>query len=202
MKSAIKWMLIIVTVMSLGAVFWIGPSRLYGLGCARQIIGTVEKVQPHGSSTSEVASEFIVEVSATDQEIFTFVSADPKWGVMSKGDHVTVRLYPAAPWSADSGSWDDARVIAKLAKAPGYQSGAGLARDANTQPPAGAVAVLPQTQTPANAPQSQPPAPASVADNKPTAQGSALLTVGLAGLPALLGFRYRRGSVPRTAASS
>jgi len=197
MKSAIKWTVVIVIGLCALALFWMGPDRLYGISRSKQITGTVEKIQPHGSSTSEVPSEFIVEVSAADGEIFTFISADPKWGVMSKGDRVKAWLYPAAPWSTESGSFRDARLIAKLAKLPDDARRSEIASTAEQSAPSGAntVVLAPQTSAPAEASRSSSPALPSTqptASNKPTAQSGLLLTFGALGLPStLLGLRRR-----------
>lgn len=186
MKSIVKWSVIVLLILVALIVIWIGPGRLYGILRSKQIVGTIEKVQPQGSSTSQVPSEFIVEVAQADGEIFTFISADPKWGVMSKGDHVKAQLYPAPPWSGDGGGWRDARLIAKLNRLPGEENVATATEEA---PKAVTVAATPPPRAPANsAPRKNAPAKPSThpAANKPTAQSSMLLTFGTAGLPTVL----------------
>jgi len=186
MKSIVKWSVIVLLILVALIVIWIGPGRLYGILRSKQIVGTIEKVQPQGSSTSQVPSEFIVEVAQADGEIFTFISADPKWGVMSKGDHVKAMLYPAPPWSGDGGGWRDARLIAKLSRLPGEEN---MAAATGKAPKAATVAATPPPHVPvSSAPRNNvvPKPSTHPAANKPTAQSGMLLTFGTAGLPAVL----------------
>lgn len=183
-----KKTMIALAAVSLAGVIWIGPGRLYGIGRSTQVMGVIEKIQPHGASDTDTPAEYMVEVTSAEGEIFTFLSRDPKWGLMAKGNRVKAKLYPAAPWSTESGGWQDARFIGRLANLPTELAAASatpqpahITAPANVTPPSAPVAAAPRAPTP----------PAAV-DHKPTSQSGLLMNMGALLLPGIFWRRMWR----------
>lgn len=191
-----KKTMIALAAVSLAGVIWIGPGRLYGIGWSSQVVGVIEKIQPHGTSGTDTPAEYMVEVTSAEGEIFTFLSRDPKWGLMAKGNRVKAKLYPAAPWSTESGGWQDARFIGRLANLPtelaAVPAAVPQAASATPQP---AQVIAPANVTPPSTPVAaapRAPTPPAAVDHKPTSQSGLLMNTGALLLPGLFWRRMWR----------
>ena len=118
MKRKRRWLkLIIVSICVLtGLGYVLGPSRIYGYAFSKELVGTVKDIQTFTAQEPEKLETFAIELHTDDGQIYVTTSHDKVWGVVAKGDYVRVKLYPAAFWSPNSGSWINARLLNKMAK--------------------------------------------------------------------------------------
>ena len=129
MNKTIAWIAVGTVISGLAVMALVGPGRLYGVMHAQKAQGQVTKIEPYGESESEIPAGHLVELRTTAGEIHVFATSDPKWTLVQDGDHVRSKLYPTPPWSSQSGGWQNAALVAKLAPPPEDKPATDTARE-------------------------------------------------------------------------
>jgi hypothetical protein len=115
MRSAFRWTILALAILCIALMALAGPDRLYALWNARPYEGIVAAICPSSTNQAKVVETYLVELQTADRHVHVFASSDRKWVLIKQGDHVCVRLYPAPPWSNETGQWRDGMLLAKLA---------------------------------------------------------------------------------------
>ncbi len=118
MKRKRRWVKVtfVLVCLLIGLGYVLGPSRIYGYALAKEFVATVKDIQTFTAQESDKLETFAIELHTDDGQIYVATSHDKVWGVVAKGDYVRVRLYPAAFWLPNSGSWINARLLNKMTK--------------------------------------------------------------------------------------
>ncbi len=115
MTKLMKWSVLGLLVMAALFAILFGPSRIYGLVNAWQIDGQVVKIQPLAADEEGEVAGYLIKLQETSGEEQVFAASDGRWMMIKTNDWVRVNLYPAPPWSANRGQWQNAGLAAKLA---------------------------------------------------------------------------------------
>ncbi len=114
MKGFLKWSLLGLSAAAVLSAVLLGPGRIYGLVNARQVDGQVVKIQLLEPDEEATVSGYLIRLREISGEELAFAASDGRWMLIENNDWVRVNLYPAPPWSANRGQWQNAGLAAKL----------------------------------------------------------------------------------------
>jgi hypothetical protein len=112
MKRFFRWSILGLSAAGviLAAIF--GPGRIYGLLNSRQVDGQVVKIQPLDADDENNTAGYLIKLQESSGEEHIFATSDGRWMMIKNNDWVRANLYPAPPWSAGRGQWQNAGLAA------------------------------------------------------------------------------------------
>ena len=118
MKQGRGWLKVTIVFICVltGLGYLLGPSRIYGYALSKEFVGTVKDIRTFTAQERGQLETFAFELHTDQGEIHIATSHEKVWAVVAKGDRVRVRLCPGAPWSTNSGSWVNAKLLNKISK--------------------------------------------------------------------------------------